>query len=233
MQLGDGPAVADARAHVVLESIDVLVLPKEDHHHLARVLRLRGGDPVTVTDGRGCWRRCVVPVGWPETDHLEPVGEVQRLTRRAEPVTVAFALTKNDKPELVVQKLTELGVDRIVPFVAKRSVVQWDAEKSARNVIRWRAIAREAVQQSRQAFLPDVSDVRTVAELVSEGGFCRADRGGQPIGATSCRSIAVGPEGGWDPTEREILFPAVELGPTVLRAETAALTAGVLLTLRS
>jgi 16S rRNA (uracil1498-N3)-methyltransferase len=129
--------------------------------------------------------------------------------------------------------LTELGVDRIVPFMAKRSVVQWEDEKSARNVARWRVIAREAVQQSRQAFLPEISEVRTVADLATAGGFWRADRGGEVLGETSCRAIAVGPEGGWDPSEREILFPAVALGSTVLRAETAALAAGVLLTLRS
>ena len=85
-------------------------------------------------------------------------------------LTIGFALTKGDKPELVVQKLTELGVDRIVPFVAERSVVRWDDDKAARNVERWRAIAREAAAQAHRPWLPEVAEVRPFAEVVAAVG---------------------------------------------------------------
>src|SRR5689334_5905696 len=84
---------------------------------------------LTAADGAGAWRLCA----FADAAHLEPIGDVQHVPApRA--VTVAFALTKGDKPELAVQKLTELGVDRIVPLVAAHSVVRWDDAKAARNV---------------------------------------------------------------------------------------------------
>jgi 16S rRNA (uracil1498-N3)-methyltransferase len=224
------PADVSSRAHVVIDDLASLVLDEALHHHLARVLRLRGGDVVTATNGAGLWQPCLLPKNWPDSNVLEVAGQPQRVTRRAEPVSVAFALTKNDKPELVVQKLTELGVDRIMAFTARYSVVQWDDHKQRRNVERWRLIAREAVQQSRQAFVPEICEISTVERLVEIGGFARADRGGEALRVGSFRSIAVGPEGGWHPAEQALLSTAVSLGDTVLRAETAAVTAGVLLT---
>lgn len=225
-----GPVDAGARAHVVVDDLDTLLLHEDDHHHLVRVLRLRAGEPVTATDGRGRWRSCVVPEGWGSGGPLQPVGPVTSAERPSPPVGVAFALTKGDKPELVVQKLTELGVDRIVPFVAERSVVVWDADKAARNVARWRVVAREAVQQSRQAWLPEIEPVAAFAELAGRPGVARADVGGGAPRPVEHRLVLVGPEGGWSAAERAAVPATVGLGRHVLRAETAALAAGVLLT---
>jgi hypothetical protein len=71
MELIDGPAAVDARSHVLLDNINTLVLANDDHHHLARVLRLRSGDFVTVTDGNGSWQQCVLPANWPAADLLD------------------------------------------------------------------------------------------------------------------------------------------------------------------
>ncbi|NCY17446.1 MAG: 16S rRNA (uracil(1498)-N(3))-methyltransferase [Actinobacteria bacterium] len=197
-------------------------LTVEDRHHLDRVRRLRAGDPVSVTDGRGAWRWCRFG---PE---LLIDGEIQCVDVPNPPVTVAFALVKGERPELVVQKLTELGVDRVVPFVAERSVVRWDAEKTARSLTRLRRVAIEAAMQSRRVWLPTIDDLRTFDEVLTLPGMVAADRGGTPPSLTA-PSIMIGPEGGWSDQERSRLGGLVSLGGGVLRAETAAITAGAML----
>ena len=103
------------------------ILDDADAHHAARVLRLRDGEVLSVGDGAGHWRR-----GRWTGRGIEPDGEVMVEPPVVRPVAVGFALVKGSKPELVVQKLTELGVDRIVPFTAARSVVRWDPGRGER-----------------------------------------------------------------------------------------------------
>jgi 16S rRNA (uracil1498-N3)-methyltransferase len=216
------PATA---AHVFVDDLGAPHLAEPDAHHLARVLRLRDGEAVTVADGRGGWRLCAFRDG----PSLEPTGPITRAVE-LRPVVVAFALTKGDKPELAVQKLTELGVDRVVPLAAARCVVQWDDKKTERNLARLREVARAAAMQSRRAFLPTVERVMTVAELAaSEAGLALAHPGGGPI-SDPATPVAIGPEGGWSDEELAAVPHRVDLGATTLRAETAALAAGVLLT---
>lgn len=211
-------------AHVVVDDLEHPVLDDADAHHLGKVLRVRVGEDVSVTDGRGRWRVCRMGEGRRLVD-AGPIGTSARERR----VAVAFALTKGDKPEVVVQKLTELGVDLVVPFVAERSVVRWDEAKAERNVDRWRRIAREAVMQSRQVFVPTVLDVQpSLAAAVSAcgGTVAVAEPGGPPFDA-HVTAVVVGPEGGFAP--HEITGPTVSLPGGVLRAETAAVVAGTLL----
>ena len=203
-------------------SLDAPALGDDDRHHLVRVLRLRAGEVVTVGDGAGRWRPCRMgPDG-----ELVPDGPIGEVPRAHPEVTVGFALTKGDQPEWVVQKLTEVGVDRIVPVVAAHSVVRWDEAKAARNVARFRAIAREAAMQSRRAWLPVVEDLSTVEAMAARPGACRADAGGGPL-TLERPVVLVGPEGGWSEDEVALGLPSVDLGPTTLRAETAALAVGV------
>ena len=225
MTVGDTwPGPPDGTApHVLVDDIEAPVLGDDARHHLQRVRRLRVGAALTVTDGAGRWRWCRLAAD----GAAAPDGEVHDVARPAPRVTVAFALTKGEKPELVVQKLTELGVDRIMPFRAARSVVRWDPDRAAAHVGRWRVIARGALEQSHGCWLPEVTDVGDVDALAAAGA-ARLDREGDP--PSLARSVvAVGPEGGWDDTERTRLPDAVTLGPHVLRAETAALTAGTTL----
>ncbi len=212
-----------ADPHVIVEDVDAPALSADSVHHLARVRRLRAGDGLTVTDGRGAWRRCT----FTGDGAVAPAGDVVRVPAPAPELTVAFALTKSDKPDLVVQKLTELGIDRIVPFRAERSVVRWDEAKSARQHERLVAIARAAAEQAHRCWLPVVEPVTDVADL-AERGAIRLERGAPSISVQHV-VVAVGPEGGWSDAERATLSEAAGLGPHVLRAETAAITAGALL----
>jgi 16S rRNA (uracil1498-N3)-methyltransferase len=218
-------AVTPADAQAPLAFVDDLDRPEldaGDRHHLARVLRLRTGDPLNVSDGAGGWRPCRFG------DELEPTGPVEVLERPAPPITIAFAVMKGGRPEWAVQKLTELGVDHIRPFTAARSVVRWDDRRAEANLVRMTRVAREAAMQCRRVWLPEISPLATFADVAALPGAGLADRGGAaPTLAHPC--ILVGPEGGWDPAERAVPLPVVSLGPQVLRAETAALAAAVLL----
>jgi 16S rRNA (uracil1498-N3)-methyltransferase len=222
VSVGDPVPDGSHGPHVLVEDVRKPELADEDRHHLERVLRVRVGDRITVGDGAGRW--CPCRLG-PEP---EPVGEVREVVRPEPELTVGFALIKGGRPELVVQKLTELGIDRIVPFVAARSVVRWDTDKAMRNAERLRRVAREAVMQCRRAWLPQVESIQTFAALVARPGVAMADRGGKPLGIDT-PTVIIGPEGGWDQEEAQSDVPRVALSDAVLRAETAAIAAAALL----
>jgi 16S rRNA (uracil1498-N3)-methyltransferase len=206
-----------------VDDLDRPTVEPSDRHHLERVLRMRIGDPLTVADGAGRWRAAVFGPS------IEPTGEVVEMPTPTPAITVCFALVKGERPELVVQKLTELGVDRIVPFVAGRSVVRWDETRAERNHERLEAVARAAAAQCHRPRLPQIVPVAQFAQVAAFEGAARCDRRGaapsldRPV-------LLVGPEGGWSDEERGATIPVVGLGEHVLRAETAAMVAGGLLT---
>ncbi len=211
--------------HVFVESLTAPELAEEDLHHLTRVLRLRAGEPLTVSDGQGRW--CPARLG--PGDDVEPTGPIIEVAEPMASTTVAFSLVKGGRPELIVQKLTELGVDRIVALAADRSVVKWDDEKVSGQLERWNRIAREASMQSHRVRLPRLEGVVAASDFLSRSDTWAAHFEGGPLDS-SCRTIAVGPEGGWTPAELERAGPrTVTLGDTVLRTETAAIAAGTLL----
>ena len=231
--MDDGPVAA----HVVVSDLEsaagTLELELEDAHHLTSVLRLRPGSVVGATDGRGGYRRCRLA----GRGLLEADGPATYEAPRAPVLTVAFAPVKGDRPEWAVQKLTELGVDRIVLIEAERSVVRWDDKRAAGHLDRFRRVARAAVMQSRQRWLPEVAGVVSLGAVLRGGGagvalagsgVALADMGGRAPWP-GLHTVVIGPEGGWTAAEREAAPAVVALGGPVLRAETAAVAAGVLL----
>ncbi len=216
---GDGP-------HVFVDDLERPELRDEDRHHLTRSLRLRSGDSFTASDGAGSWRICRLGSG-PEGED-EPAGEVVFVEAPQPPITIGFALIKGGRPELVVQKLTELGVDAIVPFTAEHSVVRWDADRATRHTERLRRVAREAAMQSRQVHLPEIGEPTDFAILAAYPGAIRADITGNPP-SLDHPTVLIGPEGGWSNTERHQLG-AIRISSSVLRSETAAITTAGLLT---
>jgi 16S rRNA (uracil1498-N3)-methyltransferase len=216
-----GPARVGAAGHAFVADLDAPVLAPEDRHHLERVLRLRRGEALTVSDGRGGWRACTFG------DELEPAGEVEHDPSPIPPVTIAFALLKGERPELVVQKLTELGVDRIVPMVTARCVVRWDGERAARHAVRLQRVAREAAMQCRRSRLPVLDAVAPFDVVAATPGAVLADDGGGPV-SLDRPVVLVGPEGGWAPEELDGR-PTMGLGPHVLRSETASIVAAALM----
>jgi 16S rRNA (uracil1498-N3)-methyltransferase len=217
------------------------VVDPDDARHLLDVLRLKPGEPVVASDGVGTWVICRVSSKAGRTGrHADPAsiievdGEVAFEPQPRLDVTVAFAPVKGDRPEWVVQKLTELGIDTIVPLQTMRSVVRWDADRAERVMERFRRVAVEAGAQCRRPRLPDIrplSSLDQFAEIARTVGVMPAFAHPGGVRPTlEHRVIAIGPEGGWDPSELHDAGNLVGIAPTVLRAETAAVVAGALLT---
>jgi 16S rRNA (uracil1498-N3)-methyltransferase len=224
------PSSVHATAHTYLDRLDdECTVEGADAHHLSRVRRVRAGEVVTAADGYGRWRVYdVARVGGAHLT-LRAVSEVAHEPRLSPALTVACALTKGDRAELVVQKLTELGVDAVLLVRAARSVVRWDDDRAAAALDRLRRVAREAGAQARRARLPTVDGVVAARDLAGRPGLVLADPRGAPASALDPRAgewvVAVGPEGGFDDAELAAYAgaPRLAVGPHVLRAETAAI----------
>lgn len=203
----------------------------DEARHLIRVMRCRVGDEVVVFDGRGTsWRARVASIGRDEAV-LELGAAAEEPVAQAAPVTLAVALPKGERQKWLVEKLTELGVARLVPLVTTRGVAEATpaaVERLGRDVI-------EACKQCGRDTLMAIAEPRTVAEVVGdhreEGRIVVADRAGEPWSAAVTHDrpvvVLVGPEGGFTAEELAAVDAAggrrVSLGPNVLRIETAAI----------
>ena len=234
---GAFPSSVRATAHTYVDRLDdSWTLEGDDAHHLGRVRRVREGEVITAADGHGRWRVYDVASVAASSVVLRASSEVRHEPKLVPAITVACALTKGDRPELVVQKLTELGVDTIVLVRAARSVVKWDESRAATATTRLRTIAREAGAQCRRARLPVLDGPVTPAALVGREGLVVADVAGVSAGDLTLPVagewvVAVGPEGGFDDDELQqfAAVPRLGIGPFVLRAETAAIAAAAAL----
>lgn len=224
-------AATSAVAHVLVDGglDESLTIDGRDGHHLARVRRLGAGEFVTAADGLGCWREYLVKAVDRDAITLTAHSNTRREPGLLPPLAVAFALTKGQKPETVVTRLTELGVDRIIPVEASRSVVRWDSGRAETALERLELVAREAAMQSRRSTRTIVEPPVPLASLADHPGVVVADRSGGPVAALDEPGPAgwlllVGPEGGF--TDEELAAfgsaPRLGIGPHVLRAETAA-----------
>ncbi len=219
----DGPARRRAAAAHVLVATEALAagdgplfLDDDTAHHLGRVLRLRRGDEVTVSDGAGRWR----PTVFADQVVLEPAGAVELEPRHEPPLTIATAIPKGDRIDVLVQKVTEIGADRIVLLHADRSVVRWEGDRAARHVERLQRIADEAVRQSRRVWRLVVEGPVASSDVLPHAVV--AEPGGRNLTVRDS-FVAVGPEGGWTARELALASGSVDLGPGVLRTETAAI----------
>jgi 16S rRNA (uracil1498-N3)-methyltransferase len=230
------PAAAHAFASALDDNVTIEGAPG---HHLSRVRRLRSRELVTLADGNGTWRPYTVTAVGAGAVELEARGEPVVEPRLEPALAVAFALTKAGKPDLTVQKLTELGVDRIVPLQSRRSVPRWGNDRAEAAVARLRRVAVESAAQSRRARLPEVHAPKPVADLRGHPGLVVADPGGDTVAGVPEPPggewmLVIGAEGGLEPEELAALGAAARLriGPYVLRAETAAIAGAAVLTAR-
>ena len=233
-----GPAFVAATAHTYVDRLDdALRVDGREGHHLQRVRRIEPGETVTAADGFGRWRVYRVEAASDGALELEARTDVEHEPVWEPAVVIACALTKGDRPELVVQKLTELGVDRIVLMSAARSVVRWDDSRASSSMTRLARVAREAGAQSRRARLPVLDGPVAPRELARHPGLVVADLRGVPVdqlpepdagdGERTEWLVAIGPEGGFTPGELDefATAPRLAVGHHVLRAESAAIAA--------
>jgi 16S rRNA (uracil1498-N3)-methyltransferase len=235
-----GPADANAVAHVFVDALDDRCeITGDDGHHLQRVRRLTAGEIVTAADGSGAWRSYAVADVATGRLMLDARGDVSVECEPRTSVSLAVALTKGGLDD-VVAAATELGVARVTPVRAARSVVRWDDARARRAVARLRVVAREAAMQSRRARIPMVDEVVDLAALVDRPGLVVADRDGVSAselpppesGSATGWTVLVGPEGGLAPEELAGLAfaPRLRLGSHVLRSATAPVAAVAVLT---
>ncbi len=224
----------------VVDSLDDAVpgsdvqLTGAEGHHAASVLRLRAGEAVEVVDGRGRRIRGVVEDTRKDSVTIA-VGTVTDEERPQPRVVVVQAVAKGDRGERAVELMTEVGVDAIVPWQAEHAVSRWRDDKAERGADKWRAVARAAAKQSRRAYLPEIHDLASTADLASvvqeaDMSLVLDETATLPIAAcmlpvAGTVVLVVGPEGGISVRERETFASwgatFVRLGPTVLRTSTA------------
>jgi 16S rRNA (uracil1498-N3)-methyltransferase len=206
----------------------------EDAAHLTRVLRVETGERFEISDSENVWLAEVTEarkslVGFRIIEEIPP-GPLLPI------VHLYAAIFKFDRFEWMVEKLTELGVTRLIPVETQRTDHGLFAAAEKR-VGRWRRIAREASQQSRRTRLPDIEDAIKFAKVDAAGFRIVLDELPGTEGlvipsewrADVPLSLFIGPEGGWTDEERAKLkqagWVAGSLGPTILRAETAGIAA--------
>ena len=148
-------------------------LSPDDSRHVVRVLRHVTGDVLTVSDGTGTAYTCLIADTAGERVLMRPLHKIdpEDETERYE-LILAAALLKNDRFDWLVQKATELGVDRIVPIQMKHCVVKLDEKRRKERCARWQKIALEAAKQCGRARVPYVDEVRTLKDLIQEYGRC-------------------------------------------------------------
>lgn len=229
-------------AHFFCDDVagDTISITGDDAHHAARALRIRSGEEITVSDGRGAVVRASVMSVSPSK--LEANVSSRTHVEQPSPRVIVFpAMPKAGKLDAVIQKLTELGIDEIRPWFAERSVVRWDAGKAAGRTLRLRAIAREAAMQSRRAWLPEVAEPGPLEQfpettLVLDESATVGLMAALPAVAPKTIGVVIGPEGGLAPEEVDQLTRAgaraVSLGASILRTETAAVVGPALVLAR-
>jgi 16S rRNA (uracil1498-N3)-methyltransferase len=215
---------------------DVVLLYGEEGRHAATVKRIRVGEQVSVTDGAGTSAICTV-LGAAKASLDLKVDAISFAERCRPVITVVQALPKGDRGELAVEMLTEIDVDRIVPWAASRSVAVWKGERAAKGIAKWRSTAREATKQARRSWLPEVADLATTADVAAliaavDVALVLHEDASTPLAEVPLEGVdsilvIVGPEGGISDEELEAFAGAraVRLGSSVLRTSTAGVAA--------
>ena len=212
-------------------------------NHIARVLRLTLGDPLTLFDGRGGEHAARIE-GLRQGAVVVAVGELSAADRES-PLSLILAqgVSRGERMDWVVQKATELGVSRVVPLLTGRSVVRLDAKQSERKLRHWQGIAVGACEQSGRNRIPDIAAPLGLHDFLRGSNDERATRlllspsGALGFGELQSLDggviVLIGPEGGLAESEQHAAldagFVAVRLGPRILRTETAAIAALTLL----
>jgi 16S rRNA (uracil1498-N3)-methyltransferase len=208
-------------------------------NHLRQSLRLQPGEILTVTDDRGRRYRTEIIEVTSRALTGRIVETIAAPPRTSPSIILAQALLKGEKMDWVIQKATELGVERIVPLAASHSVIRLRADRIDHQLARWQRIALEAAQQSERWSVPVISQPAAVEELLewskpAQAKLVLAERSqgasltAVPLPGTGDEIwVLVGPEGGWEDEELgQVLehgYTAITLGSRILRAETAAI----------
>ncbi|MGC5328456.1 16S rRNA (uracil(1498)-N(3))-methyltransferase [Brevibacillus sp. SYSU BS000544] len=216
-----------------------VIITGDDVHHIVKVMRHSVGDSILVSNGEGraaLARLTLLNAGEVRADIVEERNEVRELPIR---VTIGQGLPKADKLEWIIQKGTEMGAYAFQPFSSERTIVKLDEKKEGKKLERWQKIAKEAAEQAHRHILPKVLNPTSFKNLLasSESYSTRLIAYEQETSVRLkdvCETIApgdsllvlIGPEGGFSADEVALAqaagFVSVQLGPRILRTETAS-----------
>jgi 16S rRNA (uracil1498-N3)-methyltransferase len=212
-------------------SADRFALPDAIAHQVTHVMRLRGGDEIVLLEGDGLEVRCRLGAGG-----LEVVSRAPALGEPRHRLAVAQALLKGDHLEPVVRHGTEVGISRFELFVSDRCVVR---EISDARLVRLRAVAREAAEQSERGIVPEVVAPVPLADLIAPGTVLLFERTNGPrlSEVSAPERLVIGPEGGFSLDEVKAAEQSgatiAGLGPRILRSESAAVAAAAVVLSRT
>ncbi|MBQ5544741.1 MAG: 16S rRNA (uracil(1498)-N(3))-methyltransferase [Clostridia bacterium] len=222
---------------------EFITVSGQDAAHIAKSLRMKPGESVTVCGGQGIDFLCEITELSEQTVQLRVVDTVVTQSEPSLRVTLYQGLPKGDKLEWIIEKTIELGVSRIVPVLMQRSVSRPDAKSAAKKHERYNKLALSAAKQCGRGMIPEVAPMCSFRETLPllnahDLVIFFYECGGQPLSdavadinraAWKDIAIVIGPEGGFDPAEAEALQAAgaftATLGPRILRTETAPLAA--------
>lgn len=220
-----------------------ITLTGEDYKHIVQVMRMAVGDSIIVVAEGEAYMATITLIEGQEVV-AKQYGDPLLTNEMPIQVTIVNGLAKGDKHDLIVQKSTEAGVHRIIPFKAARSIVKWDDKKSVKKIERLQKIALQAAEQCHRTVIPTVEEPMTLHQLMEvskqydvclfadeeEAKIAQRPRLQDRLKAlTEGQRIMVvfGPEGGLSREEVETFqqagFQAIALGPRILRTETAPL----------
>ena len=243
--------------HVFTENITQTqaIITGADVNHLKNVLRMKIGDELYVSDGNGRDVLCSIVQISDDKIVADILQENARASELPVKIVLYQALPKSDKMEMIIQKCVELGASRIVPVESSRCIVKLDSKSRVKKVERWRKIAESAAKQSQRGIIPEISEVMSFKEAVSDAqslsksiftyeesttpdGLKTLLEGAESLTYDSI-GIFVGPEGGWEASEAETAsqsgIESITLGHRILRTETAgmALISALMLNIES
>ncbi len=205
----------------------IIELSKEDRRYIFNVLRCHRRDIISIFDGRGkSFKARII-----DDRKIEVIEEEKIHTENSFSIVLCQAVLKGEKMEMVIQKATELGVKKIIPFVSERCVV-----KEIRKIERWRKIAKEASKQAQRSIVPEISDLIFFFELIEniKNGILFWEKAETPliqiiseINPHEDIFLLIGPEGGFTYKEvaqaEEKKIKIASLGKRILKAETASI----------
>lgn len=215
----------------------------QDVHHITRVMRFQAGDELICCNGVGRSVQTKIKEITKDRVDCDILCELDQDRELSIFVTIAQGLPKGDKLEWVIQKGTELGASRFIPFSSSRTIVKYDAKKEHKKVERWEKIIKEAAEQAHRSVLPQILSVSSWKELLKVEADCKLvayeDASLQALNTSSTFAqalrqlkqgdhllVVIGPEGGLEDVEvaqlQEDGFLSISLGKRILRTETAS-----------
>ncbi len=222
---------------------NAVLISGSDAKHIKNVLRMKIGDRLGLSDGSGMGYEARITAFPNKGVEVSINGRFPLNTESPTQIIVAQAFLKEKKMDGLVRPLTELGISRWIPFIAKRSVPRPDKKRLGARIVRWEKIAKESLKQCRRSLMPEIGPVATFEEVLAIGKACDLriafwEDEAMPFDFVSSQSdrnshptilLMLGPEGGFTVEEMKKAgdcgFVTASLGPRILRSETASIAA--------